>query len=197
MMTRLLRSMHIKLAWHANDFRKLMLIATCAVAPAVLAGDSIDALQGVYKHSFSNAYMNGKKYRSTEILEILRLSSTTAYFRTHLEAANGHICDIAGIADAQADDSLMYRTASHKDQMCVLSIHSIKNGVELKDAPTEVYPGGACRVIACGSRGGLDGAKFQNSERRQANAQAIKETDEFKQAIQKHQQRMNSQQASP
>ena len=76
--------------------------------PALAADGPIDTLAGVYKTQFKNGNIDGGKYDSEDILEIVKVSPTAAYVRTHLEFFNGHVCNIQGVADVE-DGALVYR----------------------------------------------------------------------------------------
>ena len=79
-----------------------------AVSTLALAADvSIDALAGDYKKTFPNGTIDGNKYQSEDILEIVKVSPTAAYVRTHLEFFNGHVCNIWGVAKVEGD-ALVY-----------------------------------------------------------------------------------------
>jgi hypothetical protein len=53
---------------------------------------------GVYKEQFQNAFVNGEKYPSEDVLEVVPVDSDAAYVRMDLEFSNGHSGRIYGIA---------------------------------------------------------------------------------------------------
>ena len=57
-------------------------------------GPVIEAIEGVYRHRFTNGDIAGDKYTSEDVLELVKLTPETGYFRIHGEFFNGHICDI-------------------------------------------------------------------------------------------------------
>jgi hypothetical protein len=158
------------------------LAVALAICLGLAAADSPDLskLAGLYRYTFQNGLVNGKKYRSENKLELLPLGATSAYFHTHLEWANGHSCDLAGVAGAAPDGSLEYRKPSLEGQTCLFRIRVTKDGLMFEDE------GGACRMISCGARGMLDGVEFKFRQRSVLNAEAVQKSDEFQQAVEEH-----------
>ena len=71
-------------------------VLAIASSLAFAAAINIDALAGVYKRTFESGNIDGGKYQSENILEIVKVSPSAAYVRTHLEFFNGHVCNIWG-----------------------------------------------------------------------------------------------------
>src|SRR5436190_18737451 len=67
-----------------------------------------DQLAGVYKRSFANGTVDGDKYTSEDVLEIVPVGPRTAYVRARLQFYNGHSCSMYGIARAEGP-RLVYR----------------------------------------------------------------------------------------
>ena len=89
----------------------LLSVALAAAAmPAGAAVPDIDGLAGVYRTHSLQARMDGTEYAAENILEIIELTPSTAYFRTRVVGANGHECDLFGVAELDLD-SLVYRPA--------------------------------------------------------------------------------------
>jgi len=152
------------------------------VASASLAADrrlDIRAIEGVYKHRFQNGTVQGDRYMSEDILEIVGVAPDAAYVRAHLEFYNGHICAISGVARVEGPD-LVYRTPAHdaagKPAECALHVSPGKGVVSLADDFS-------CRDY-CGARGMFGGAKFRTASRRPIRYMArLKASREFKAAM--------------
>jgi hypothetical protein len=141
----------------------------------------LDRLAGVYRKDFPNGTVDGEKYQSENVLEIVPHSPTSAYFRTHLEFFNGHSCDIWGVADVH-DGALVYDGPPNMEgQPCRLHL-SVANGkLALAD------PDGACRADTCGARGGYDGIAFDLTARRPIRyMQKLLASSEFAEAVKQH-----------
>src|SRR5262249_10457439 len=82
----------------AEDTRKAKEKSLATPGDITRATQLIDQIEGVYKKQFANALVDGTKYTSEDILELVRVSPDTLYFRTHLEFYNGHECELYGLA---------------------------------------------------------------------------------------------------
>ena len=147
-----------------NNARLPRMFAASAVvitATAALAGTSpsIGRLSGVYKHSFANGNVDGQKYRSEDVVEIVKVSDTDAYVRAHLEFFNGHTCAIHGVAKEEGD-ALVYRPHQDYGEQCALTLRAANGKLVFSD------PSGNCRVQYCGERGGFEGTAFPLTSRR-------------------------------
>jgi hypothetical protein len=147
-------------------------------ARADAAGLDIDKVTGVYKKAFRNGDTSGEKYTSENILEIVKLSPTTAYFRVHLEFFNGHLCEESGVARVK-DRALVYHgEVNTEGKQCVLSFQLVKGKMTLGDE------GGACRAGTCGARGGYDFVEFDMKRRRSIRyMKRLLNSEEYKAAI--------------
>ncbi|MGZ3410699.1 MAG: hypothetical protein ACXWJT_05290 [Xanthobacteraceae bacterium] len=146
----------------ANHLRKLAIavIVTMICSSALSADINIDSFAGVYRKTFANGNIDGGKYQSEDILEIVKVSPSTAYIRTHLEFFNGHVCNIWGVAKIEGD-ALVYRGPSNiEGKPCVLSVKTVGGKVTLFDEHD------ACTVGTCGNRGMYTGEKFDLKTRR-------------------------------
>ena len=124
---------------------------------AAYAGDlDLDRLAGLYTNGFMNGRIDGSKYWSDDVLEVVKLSPSTAYFRVHLQFFNGHQCGMWGVADVEGR-SLTYRQPGTQ---CVLGITMANGKIAFNDKD------GQCRAISCGMRGMYAGQSFQLSTRR-------------------------------
>jgi len=131
----------------------LLVLAASPLASAV----EIDAIEGAYHHHFENGDVSGDKFAGEDVLEIVKITNDSAYFRTHLDFFNGHVCSLWGVADL-VGDQLVYRPKSQPN--CVLTLAFSDKGVTFSD------PAGACREQNCGARGSFDGTSFPAKSRR-------------------------------
>jgi hypothetical protein len=128
------------------------LSAVCAGA----ADLDLNRVAGLYVSTFMNGDIAGDKYWSDDVLEIVKVSRSTAYFRTYLSFFNGHECSLSGVAQV-AGQSLVY--ADPKIQ-CELRLDVANGKITFADKD------GACRQWNCGMRGMFNGEKFKLSSRR-------------------------------
>ena len=160
-----------------------MSVGFAAFAPsaAFAASVKVDAVAGVYKKSFKNGNIDGGKYQSEDILEIVRIAPTKAYIRTHLEFFNGHVCDIWGVARAEGN-ALVYRGETNSQgNKCVLSVMSAGGKVTLNDKD------GACAIGTCGNRGMYNGTAFELKKRRAIRyMDMLMKSDQYKDALDEH-----------
>jgi hypothetical protein len=136
------------------------LVSVAALVSAVAAASHLDLrkLAGVYKTRFPDALVTGEKYQGEDILEIVPISGSKAYIRVHIDAYNGHICDISGLA--RSENGALVLRGDADPPPCELTIAPEGQSLLLSD------PNGACRMAYCGARGGFDGEKFDLSGRR-------------------------------
>ncbi|MGZ3691968.1 MAG: hypothetical protein ACXVAX_10720, partial [Pseudobdellovibrio sp.] len=119
------------------------------------AGDKmISQIEGVYKERFDNALVSGEEYKSENILEIVRVSKSSIYFKTHLDFYNGHECNLFG----KAQFSKVGRFVYQEDQ-CVFTIAVDGKEVVLDDK-------GTCKDY-CGARGSLGDVHFPLDKKRE------------------------------
>jgi hypothetical protein len=159
---------------------KVMLAAILASAVLTCQAKdlpTIGSVQGIYKYSFPNALMDSTQYTSENRLLLMSTSLTTAYFDVHLEWANGHSCDLSGIADVMSEQVLTYSTPSIMEKTCTFNITLDTNKFVLNDENRE------CRIISCGSRGMLDGVEFEYDTVEKITPATIKETPSFIRAM--------------
>jgi len=138
---------------------------------------TVEQLQGSYKYTVTNSLMTGDKYSAENQLLLMKTSPNTAYFETHLKWANGHSCDFFGIANVASPTQLIYSTSSIMDKTCTFNINIKKDKFIFADSD------GACRLISCGTRGGLDGVEFQLNTKQPINPDTIKSTPNYIDAI--------------
>ena len=108
---------------------------------------NVEALAGVYKRSFQNGNIDGDVYRTEDVLEVVRLSPATAYFRAHLEFYNGHLCSIWGVVERTESDWVYRGPPSYLGKSCILHL-KIAGGKIVFDDEAQT-----CRELTCGARG--------------------------------------------
>lgn len=133
-----------------------MLAAAFFGSPAYAADLDLDRLAGLYTHHFINGRIDGSQYWSDDALEVVKLSSGTAYIRVRLEFFNGHHCAMSAVAEVDGA-SLTYREPGTQ---CVLGL-TIGGGKVVFDDKD-----GHCRAESCGMRGMYTGQSFKLSTRR-------------------------------
>jgi hypothetical protein len=163
--------------------RRLFVATAAALSAAVstlafAANVNIDTLAGVYKKTFQNGNIDGGKYQSEDILEIVKVSPTAAYVRTHLEFFNGHICDIWGIANVEGEALVYHGQTNSQGKQCLLSVKVQAGKVMLDDKD------GACAIGTCGNRGMYNGTAFELKKRRAIRYMSVLvNSDQYKDAI--------------
>ena len=139
----------------------IVVLTACAISAPVLSDElDLDAVAGVYRKNFPSGLVSGEKYRAENILEIVKVSPTSAYFRTRLEFFNGHSCMIWGVADVEGTALVYHGRPNAEGKPCVLSLKFTRGRVAFEDKDA------ACRLGTCGMRGGYDGQAFDLRTRR-------------------------------
>lgn len=134
--------------------------AVLGAGPALAQGADPQALAGVYRRTFQNQTVQGESYQAENVLEVVRLSPTTAYVRTKLSFANGHECAMWGVAERQGDALVVTRPPEPATPQCRLTLR-VRNGqLVLAD------PEGACRAATCGALGDYDDIGWPVAARR-------------------------------
>lgn len=154
----------------------LLGLAAIAAAPA----SPVASLAGRYSKHFQNGMVDGSKFWSDDVVEIVPIDATHAYFRAELAFYNGHSCSIAGVAKA-VGNTLVYREkqASYDGgPICRLTITTKGKSLLLDDGD------GSCQSY-CGARGSLSGFDFiPLSSRRPISYMArLKGSSQYKGAI--------------
>lgn len=165
-------------------WRHALLLAVGGVilaTPSIAQNFDIDKLAGVYKKQFKNGNVSGDKYDSEDILEIVKVSPTAAYLKTHLEFFNGHVCNIHGIADLEGV-ALVYRGPKNVEgKPCELRVKVERGKIALDDND------GHCAIGTCGNRGMYNGTAFELKRRRTIRYMDILlKSDDYKAAIAEH-----------
>jgi hypothetical protein len=134
---------------------------------------------GVYKVQFQNGDVNGDKYQSEDILEVVPVDDHAAYVRMALEFFNGHSGRIYGIAIYEKN-SLIYDNGQKGEGRCVVEYVWSSDKVITK-ADYDKTPG--CRSYH-GARGSLDRAEFPVKRKRTIHYMPrLKDSGEFKAAM--------------
>ena len=164
----------------ARAMAVLLFSSTAVAAPLDPA-----AIGGVYKQRFKNGDVQGDTFTSENVLEIVRLSPTTAYFKTHLEFYNGHRCDIAGVTDV-VGDGLVYVDRSDDativpGKRCILTLRVSATKIAFAD------PDLSCKAIYCGARGGFMGIDVDRTTRRTIRyMNMLQNSADFQRAVDEH-----------
>ena len=134
---------------------------------------------GVYKDQFQNGDVNGDKYQSEDILEVVPVDDHAAYVRMDLEFFNGHSGKIYGIA-TYGKNSLVYDNGRKGEDRCVVEYVWSSDKVITK-ADYDKTPG--CRSYE-GARGSLDRVEFLVKGKRTIRyMQRLKDSPQFKGAM--------------
>ncbi len=156
-------------------------------AAAVGAEPQIDlaAVAGVYKHRFRNGDVSGARFQGEDILEIVPLTTTTVYLKTHLDFLNGHTCGIHGVADVDGDALVMTDGSTNAvdplGHRCVLTLRVLPTALRFED-PEQI-----CKSLNCGVRGGFNGVEVARATRRPIRyLKLLKDSADFRTAVDEH-----------
>ncbi len=154
----------------------LLGLAAIAAGPA----SPVASLAGRYSKHFQNGMVDGSKYWSDDVVEIVPVDATHAYFRADLQFYNGHSCGISGVARAVGNKLVYTEKQADYDgaPLCRLTISTKGKALLLDDV------GGSCRNY-CGARGTLSGFDFipLSSKRAITYMARLKGSSEYKAAI--------------
>lgn len=146
------------------------------ITPALAGAVDIDAIQGAYHRHFKNEDINGTKLPGENVLEIVKITDGSAYFRTHLDFYNGHVCALSGVADLEGD-RLVYRRSNDKSG-CVLTLTFSDQGVSFEDRERR------CQEMFCGARGSFEGEWFDSKSKRAIRyLQRLLDSRQYKEAL--------------
>ena len=133
--------------------KAIILLGLTAIAAA--PASPLATLAGRYSKHFQNGFVDGSKYWSDDVVEIVPVDATHAYFRADLQFYNGHSCGISGIAKA-VGNTLVYtekQPSYDGGPVCRLTISTKGKSLLLDDRS------GSCKSY-CGARGSLSGFDF-------------------------------------
>jgi hypothetical protein len=150
--------------------------------PASESAAFLMQVAGVYKTQFKNGDVNGDKYPSEDVLEVVPIDDHAAYVRMDLEFFNGHSGRIFGIA-TYGRNSLIYDNGEQGDERCVVEYVWSSDKVMTR-ADYDKTPG--CREYH-GARGSLDRAEFLVKKKQTIRyMDRLKNSREFKEAMSKY-----------
>jgi hypothetical protein len=153
------------------------------------ASDFIDKIEGVYKEMLEHNMYDSRKdawepFKAENILEIVRISPTSAYIRYDLVFENGHTCGLTGIAE-QKGNALLYTDIEPvmPGEFCKLQLSIEKKKLETKDISTRNKDGFSPCSAYCGARGRLEGSFAMNAKRKIRYMDRLKNSSEYKGAL--------------
>jgi hypothetical protein len=159
---------------------KKLLVILALTAIAAAPASPVQSLAGRYAKHFQNGFVDGSKYWSDNVVEIVPVDATHAYFRADLDFFNGHSCGISGIAKAVGKTLVYAEKAPSYDggPVCKLTISAKGKSLLLDDGE------GTCKSY-CGARGTLSRYDFipLSSKRPISYMAKLKGSDEYKGAI--------------
>ena len=158
--------------------KAIILLGLMAIAAA--PASPVTSLAGRYSKHFQNGMVDGSKFWSDDVVEIVPIDATHAYFRADLAFYNGHSCGITGVAKA-VGSKLVY---SEKQPMydggptCRLTISAKGKALLLDDGDS------SCQGY-CGARGSLSNYDFIpfSSKRPISYMPRLKGSSQYKDAI--------------
>jgi hypothetical protein len=163
------------------------LISTHAVEgqttkPRSEAAGFLAQVAGVYKVQFQNGNIDGDKYQSEDILEVVPVDDDAAYVRMDLEFFNGHSGGIYGVA-TYGSNSLIYDNGKAGDDRCIVE-YIWSSGKVVTRADYDKTPG--CFVYH-GTRGSLSGAEFLVKKKQTIRyMQRLQNSPQFKHAMEEY-----------
>jgi hypothetical protein len=124
----------------------LLPLTLLAAAPA----SPVSTLAGRYSRHFQNGLVDGSKFWSDDVIEIVPVDAGHAYFRADLNFYNGHTCGITGIARAVGNTLVYAEKQPQYDgaDKCRLTISAKGKALLLDDGDN------SCKTY-CGARGSL------------------------------------------
>lgn len=176
-----------------TNFLALLGAAMLCLLPAYAAEkkkptELMHEIDGVYKHRFKNtmavAGQADQTYESEDIVEVLPYDDKHLYLRAHLEFANGHTCDIAGMAGYE-HGAFVYHDPTPpqpRERACALRLHVTDKKLVLTDRETPDAEA-TCRAY-CGARGDLDYEIGRDARSEIRYVERLKKSKAYRQAVQ-------------
>ena len=147
--------------------------AAAGTALTAAPADPVSGLSGRYSSHFRNGTIDGGRYESDDVVEIVPVDPTHAYIRFSLQFFNGHSCSLYGVAQAQGA-ALIYR---EKGSDCTIRIERQGKNLHWTDSA------GSCQSH-CGTRGGLhDGTLLWSSRKSIRYMTRLKTSQEYRAAL--------------
>ena len=148
----------------------------------------VQTLAGRYSHHFQNNMMDGEKYGSDDVVEIVPVANNAAYVRVSLQFENAHTCDISGVATAERDQLVYHQplppsflspapSSLDTTHPCILRLSRVGSKLQLDDSL------GSCHDQNCGMHGTLTGALPFNSKRPITYMPLLQASKEYSQAM--------------
>ena len=153
-------------------------LTAAAMLVAAAAYDPVTTLAGRYARHFQNGLMDGSRYWSDDVVEIVPVDRHHAYIRVETNFFNGHSCSLAGIAAAERD-MLVYREPDRfgDGTRCVLTLRHSGDRLRFDDGPN------SC-ARHCGMRGSLHGGELPWKSKRTITYMArLKASADYRDAI--------------
>lgn len=150
-----------------------------AAAPAPLHPADV---AGSYHRHIQGELMNGEEYGAEDVLEVVPVSPAAAYVRTRLHFGNGHLCELAGVFDAEGPALVFHDPQRLVDgpSPCVLTLRVHGRRLEFDDGRE------TCQSY-CGERGSWEGDGFPLSARRPITYMArLRRSAEYVDALAAH-----------
>ncbi|MHB0990428.1 MAG: hypothetical protein ACYC0M_04025 [Burkholderiales bacterium] len=174
-----------------------------SAAQASETTDPVKQLAGRFSEHFSNSDVDGDKFWSDNVVEIVPVSANAAYFRIHLEFYNGHLCDLSGVAQASGSGLRyqepvqvydVHRVGGMKNSQCVLQISKQDDHLLLQESDPDL----GCKENYCGVRGGFDGVTLPwKSHRIITYMQKLKTSNEYRDALKQWHRQTDDEQKAP
>ena len=191
---------HRKIGTCAGRLRKMALLGCGFIAtvvaltmPAITQAsettDPVKQFAGRFSEHFPNSDIDGDRFWSDNVVEIVPVSANAAYFRIHLEFFNGHLCDLSGVAQTSGtglryQESVqvydVHAVGNMKNSQCVLQISKQDDHLLLQESDPDL----GCKENYCGVRGGFDGVTLPwKSHRSITYMQKLKTSNEYRDAL--------------
>ncbi len=156
-----------------------LLLAGVAGSSAARADRTVDALAGRYGSHFRNGDVQGDKYWSDDVAEIVAVGPDAAYVRLELDFYNGHTCLLSGIGRVEGERIVYddHASMSPGEPPCMLSVSRRGSDLLIDDG------GGSCKSY-CGERGSLSDDTLPFSSRRPISyMKRLKASQEYTDAL--------------
>lgn len=95
-----------------RDGAAAALLISASAALGAAAVNPVTQLAGRYSKSFENGLIDGSKYMSEDIVEIVTVDPRHSYVRLDLQFFNGHVCGLGGSRVPRAPRSCIASPAS-------------------------------------------------------------------------------------
>ncbi len=124
------------------------LMAVACLGATAPDSSPVDQLAGRYGRHFINGLMDGTRYWSDDVVEIVPVDARHAYARLRLEYGNGHQCALSGIVAVEGVSLVYHEPGDGAGGHCRLSIRHDGAALRLDDGDRSCW-------AYCGARGTL------------------------------------------